>query len=366
MNRKIIGWIAGGIVLVGIVAVSLIMLSFEEGNGDVIMIGAILPMTGEVGFLGQGNRESLLLYAEQNPDVKFIFEDSKGTPKDGLNAANKLIAQNVRYFITSLSYIVNTIQPALDEKQVLNITLSMDPRAERQSKYCMRLYVTMYQEMDALAQLAREQGVKQIAVLYNNAESLNNAVENYLKSLLDQAGIALYTESYNFGTKDFRNIIAKISDQKPEMVRILDFGDKLQVILNQISESGGFPDTIIVSGLETLMIDYNQVPPDIVSRYRFTLPRFLFNSDNAVVREYNRKYGKKPSFDAVFSYDIAQLLVPEIRKNGYANVDQVIESIIDRKQFAGAAAVYSIDEYGGVGPRIEWARIKEGQIVFVE
>jgi branched-chain amino acid transport system substrate-binding protein len=331
-----------------------------------IRIGAILPLTGEVGYLGVADRNALQLFAEQNQDVEFIYEDSKGTPKDGLSSVNKLASQGVKYYITSLSYIVNTVQPVLDREKSLNFTLNMDPRSEERSPYTMRLYVTFYDEMDKLVELAQRNNAKRVAVLYVNVESMNNAVENYLRGRLKQLNIELETETYEFGAKDFRQPLLKLSANSPDVLRILDYGDKLGIILKQLSESGRFRNAAIVSGLETLVTDYKQFPVDVINRYQFTSPKFLLDESNPVVQAYAQRYGSAPNFDAMFAFDIAKVMVPAIRKHGYNNVDQVVKEITDMKTFTGAAAEYSINVHGGISPKIYWAKIQDGNIRFSE
>jgi branched-chain amino acid transport system substrate-binding protein len=351
------------IILAVIVAGIAIYFAQKPKEPETIKIGAILPLTGELSFFGEGDRNALLIFQEQNPDVKLIFEDSKGTPKDGLNAANKLVAQGIKYYITSLSYIVNTIQPVFNKYRYLNLTLNMDPRSEMESKYCMRLYVTFYDEMDKLIELANKLKVKRVAVLYVNVESMHNAVENYLRKRLSEMDVELYSETYDIGTRDFKDLLLKLDKYKPQILRILDFGDKLNIILKQIYEGKLFLNSILLSGVETLLSDYKQFPSAITKKFFFTIPDLLIDEKNPFVQLYSKKYGKSPSYDAVFAYDIAQLLVPFIRKYGYNNVDKVIQEIIRMKEFVGAAAKYQINEYGGISPTISWAKIEDGNII---
>ena len=376
MNRSITTLlIASLIVLIGMITLSgctqdkqkeTAQTQKEPQKPEVIRIGAVLPMTGELSFFGEEERKALELFEKSNLDVEFLFEDSKGTPKDGLSAANKLAAQGIKYYISSLSFIVNTIQPVFDREKAANFTLNMDPRSEEKSQYMLRLYVTFYDEMDKLIELAKEKEAKRIAVLYVNVETMHNAVENYLRSQLQPLNIELYAEAYDIGNKDFRPLVLKISDKNLDILRILDFGDKLGVVLKQIGESKSLADVTLVSGIETLLSNYSEFPPELMSRFVFTIPKFLLDESNPVVQQYTSKYGSPPSFDALFAYDVASLLVPAIRKHGYENVDEVIEAITSMKEYTGSAAEYTINEKGGVSPNTYWAKIESGKVKFLE
>lgn len=332
-----------------------------------IRIGAIVPLTGDLSFFGEGDRRALRLYAEQHPEVTFIFEDSEASPKEGLSAARKLSAQGINYYITSLSYVVNTVQPVLDKEEALNFTLNMDPSSEENSKYVLRLYVSFHNEMDKLISLAQERGVERVAVLYANVETMNRAVEEYLRPRLEEAGIQLRTETFEVGNKNFRQQLLKLagdSGQRPGLLRILDFGNNLGTILRGAQESGLYENTTYISGIETLLSDYKQFPPEITDKFMFTAPKLLLREDNEIVQKYTDRYGSPPSFDAMFAYDIASLLVPKIKEHGYENVDAVIESITSMEEYTGVAARYYIENDGGISPRIHWATIENGNIEF--
>jgi branched-chain amino acid transport system substrate-binding protein len=353
------------LILISTIAALALIVANIGNRHPSITIGAILPMTGNLSFFGQGNRNALTLFQNINPDTRFEFYDSKGLPKEGLTAARSFSSRRIRYAITSLSYIVNTIQPVFDDAKIANFTLSMDNRAEKKSFYCLRLYPTMQQEMDKLSKIVSERNYKRVLVFYNNVESLSYAVNTYLKSKLPQDAIIL-SVPYSDSTLDFRDLILKHQSDEPDIIRILDFGNRISTILQQIQETKSFDQTPIVSGVETLLTDYTKFPKDILARYIFTAPRVFLDPENPVVSAYKEKFKANPLFDALLSYDIANLVVPEIRKYGYDNVDKVIQSIIDKKRFSGAAANYAIDSNGGISPELYWAKIINNKIIFAD
>ena len=363
-GRKLLITVVALLLIIFVIMVVYLAQRETMGRKAGIQIGAVLPLTGELSFFGQGDRKALQLFASQNPGVEFIFEDSKGTAKDGLNATTKLLSADIKYFITSISYIVNTVQPALDRRKALNFTLNMDPRSEEKSRYCLRLYVTFYDEMDKFISLVREKGFKRTGVLYVNVESMRNAIENYLRPKLKAMDVELSTESYEIGTKDFRQLLLKLDSTRPEIIRIMDFGDKLNVILKQIDEAKLFPNAPIVSGIETLLSDITIYPHNIADRFLFTSPKFLLDDRNGVVQAYKELYKENPSYDAMFAYDIANILTPLIRKHGYDNAEKVIDEIEKMGSFTGVAAEYTVNSSGGVSPKIYWAIIKDSKIVF--
>ena len=256
--------------------------NIENSNKPKILIAAILPMTGNLSFLGVGNRNALAMYQKNNPDISFRFFDSKGLAGPALSAATTIADQDILYSITSLSYIVNAIQPVFDNAKIANFALSMDTKGERKSFYSLRLYSSFDQEMDKLNEIVRKKGFRKVLVYYNNVDTMKNAVEVYLRKVLPSS-VTLITAPYSSEDNDLRNVLLSHSQESPDLIRILDFGDKLMPILNQISELKLYENVPIVSGVETMLIDYGKIPFSIKKRFRFTTPKFLIDPHNTVV-----------------------------------------------------------------------------------
>ena len=90
---------------------------------ETFKIGAVLPLTGNVGFIGEGFRNAMLLAKEQLGDTKYnyeiIFEDDQHDPKLTAGAANKFISIDKVDAIVSLG---DSTAPAVSP--LATITLS--------------------------------------------------------------------------------------------------------------------------------------------------------------------------------------------------------------------------------------------------
>lgn len=353
-----------GFAILAVVVLALITL-VPRGRGDRIRIGAILPMTGDLAFLGEGDQRALQIFQDRNTDVAIQIEDSKGTTRDGLTAANHLLSEGVQYFLTSLSYVVSGIQPALDERGAVNMTLSMDEAGEQQSEYCLRLYVSFLDEMHLLADLASQERATTVAVLYTDAPGPRYAVDEYLRRILQEHGITLITESFPFGTADFRPMLQRLNAANPRVVRVLDIGTNLPIILAQASELQAFQGaSAIASGIETLFIQPTDIPAAFSDRFQFSAPPEVY-SDNWFVREFSSRFHERPTYDAMFAYDAAALLVNAIRQNTGASPLDISHAIAALGTYTGVAATYRINDHGGVSPHIEWARFQGEGVRFL-
>lgn len=65
-----------------------------DATGDALKIGAILPLTGDLAYVGQEMQRGmgLALQEADNPNIKIIYEDDLTFDiKSSVNAANKLV-----------------------------------------------------------------------------------------------------------------------------------------------------------------------------------------------------------------------------------------------------------------------------------
>src|SRR3989344_5944536 len=67
-----------------------------------LLVGAILPLTGPSAIWGESVRNGMELALENHPEIKVVFEDSKGTAVDGISAYRALETKKPDVFVSSL------------------------------------------------------------------------------------------------------------------------------------------------------------------------------------------------------------------------------------------------------------------------
>lgn len=91
-------WIGIGLVVVVALAIWLVLIQTKREPGE-IKIGAVLPLTGNNAVDGEAAKQAIDLALEEKAkdlkqkglNVKVVYEDDKMDPKEGVNAAKKLI-----------------------------------------------------------------------------------------------------------------------------------------------------------------------------------------------------------------------------------------------------------------------------------
>ena len=122
-------------LLVGLIAIAIFVIGYfvwKSSNNpvskdkEIIKIGAILPLTGDLATYGQSGQEGMEIaldeFNKEFPNkVKLVLEDDKGTVKDGISAINKLITNDkVQIIMGSMSSGVTLgIAPIVEKNKVV-------------------------------------------------------------------------------------------------------------------------------------------------------------------------------------------------------------------------------------------------------
>ncbi|MCK4386562.1 MAG: ABC transporter substrate-binding protein [Candidatus Pacebacteria bacterium] len=307
--KTILGLIVAVLAVWGIYSIS--QKPSEPTEGEVIKIGAILPLTGKIALTGEQIQSGMELAVEdinakyENKKISILYEDSKLDPKAGVSAVNKLInIEHVKYIHTVATSVILAVQPITEKNSVVMTAASLSPTILKDTSYTLRMMYNLNQATEKLADFINLHQYKKIAVLYQN----NDACEDQV-SQLENAGISfLKKEKFNIDEKDFRTLLLKIKSTNPEITMMFGYGSIFPIIFKQMNELR-MEDMNVLGGL-----DFLEVPPDTLSLYKnvkFIVPAFNLNQSNKsrnFTERYKQKFGKNPNHQAAYAYDTVNLL----------------------------------------------------------
>lgn len=316
------------LMLVVFVSLSLLLIpgckNKKAKEPETIKIGAILPLTGYLAYLGQEEKNVLLLAqktinsSSESIKLEILFEDSKTTAKDGINAYQKLRQNNLSGVITSLTIVSEAILPLAKKDKTIQFTLSVHPDIAKDSQWAIRAYYGLEHEMKLMAAYLGSIGVKKVAALYINTPEDNVAINNYFKNYLKEQNIDLIgQETYDFTSKSVNNLLLKLKDLNPDFIMTIDFGYMYPTILKEAQDLG--IRNKILGGLG--MMTAPSMPVDLTEGLIFTSASFIFEKSPEYlnfVKTYESEYGIKPTFDGIYTYDIIRMLFENLKndKNG--------------------------------------------------
>ncbi|UCC94483.1 MAG: ABC transporter substrate-binding protein, partial [Candidatus Omnitrophota bacterium] len=182
-----------------------------------IRIGAILALTGDLGFVGEGMRNALEMakdnaLIEYGKKVEFVIQDDKScSPTENITIMNQFAnVYKLRSVIGSTcSHSMLAITPVADNNKVLLISPSATiPEIRDEGEYIFRTCPADDLRAKVLAEYIYDKIGKRVALLYENADA-PIAFNEMFKEIYENLGGEIVAEEINErGATDLRTQIS--------------------------------------------------------------------------------------------------------------------------------------------------------------
>lgn len=335
-------------------------------------IGVILPLTGNLAIFGEGEKNAIdLALADLKEDwgekqassLQVIYEDSMGNPKNAITAANKLLhVDDVDALITTFSSVSHAVAPLTKKSETIQIILAMDPVITRANKYAFRIYPNMWQEAELISQYVKEIGPKKVAILSIHISSYEMEINKLLKPNLAKLDSELVSwETFEFTDRDVRSQLIKIMNAKPELLILFAYPHQNPMIFKALNELN-ILGKIDLLGNMSFGFDL-QIPDTLLEGVVFIAPSFVVRKEagtNLFAKNYKKRYGKTPTFDAAFTYDSFRLLVETAKQTGF-DKRKVVEALLGTKDYQGITGSVKMLADGDARVAMELGIIKRGE-----
>jgi branched-chain amino acid transport system substrate-binding protein len=316
-----------------------------------ILVGAVLPLTGGLAFLGSGERIAMgLAVADVNarpggPRLDIAFEDSKSTSRDGVTAAQKLLAAKPAAMVTSLTIVSLAANPILADAGVAQLALSVHPQITASAANLFRPYYGFETEMRAIADFVGKSGAKRVAALWINVPESQVAIDNYLTpALRAPGGDVVASLPFGFDTRDFKPLMAAIAAKRPDALVVIDFGNMVASIV----------EAARLQGIQNIIgsVGFVVTTPDgikAVTGLPFAVPAFLLE-ENASFNAFRDRFkaasgGLDPNFDAVAAYDAVMLIAAGVQKvAGPVDAKSLLAALSTVREFNGIAGPLKMND----------------------
>lgn len=340
-----------------IIVVPVILIISDNSREDVLKIGFIGPLSGDVADWGMSYKNGLEMALDEinknKTKMTAVYEDGRCSGKDALPAARKLIdIDKVDVIFVSCSSETFSIAPLTEEKNILLFTSSTHKDAPSLGDYVFRFAYSDAETAKAAAEAIFKKH-KNIGILYeqtNYAEGLKNEFSRIFRNM----GGNVIEENFAQGSRDTRSQIIKLMSYDIDAI-VLD-PDSISTGINALVQLrelefnkdvygnffGGNPEVLKIPESEGLV--FFGVPPELKNGTR----------QSSFINEYEKRYGKKPYFESVSAaaYD-AMYILKAIEEKGFS-ADEAVNYLLKNK-FSGVLGNFSFDKNGeiiGISPSL--------------
>ncbi|MCH8011999.1 MAG: penicillin-binding protein activator [Candidatus Marinimicrobia bacterium] len=353
-------------MIVGIFLIAIVVLGYfvlmpkqSENEKEVIKIGAILPLSGDVAVYGKslqnGMNLALEVFREENPeykDILIIYEDSKAEPKLAVSAFQKLSSiDNCKIILGgfSSSEVLSMAPIAEKNKVVLISPTASSPSITSAGDYIFRTTPSDNFDGEIMAKFAYyELSLKDVALLYVNNDYGLGISKVFMNKFENYGGKIAIQKSFESDTKDFKTILISIKEKNPDGLYIIATSE-LGNLLKQKTELGLTTKTFTVGLVENHKVV--EVAGKGADSVFYSYPSFQVNSSNNVVKEfvsdYKNKYGNNPDVLGAYGYDLVGITLMALKDNSESSekIKTALYNIID---YQGVTGKTSFDKNGDV------------------
>ena len=365
MKKNIL--IVSVIVLVLIVGGSIFWKATPpEPDLGVIKIGAVLPLSGPIAFMGEGTLNGLLLAEDHaNADkwgklpfrIKIIAEDGCGVPKTSIGAYQKLVATDgCKIIATILSGVSMTLKPFAEEDGVLLFANATHPELTRQGQMTLRHSMSAQQEASIIVQsLALNVPEPKAAIVVQN-DDYGEAFADALETDIEKKGVKIAASiKYEKQDPHIRTIAQQVISTKPSAVVLVGVGKNLGLLVRRLREYG-FQGEIFAS------IGFVLVPGAVEAAGEFAKginhTEIVFDTTSAAYialsNDYKQRFGRQPGAESLIAYNTVRLLSEAMREAGVEPLS-VANYIRAMSSFKGTGEQMTIKENGDILPELQIA-----------
>lgn len=315
-------WIGIGLAIIVLVGVGVFVGRGKVGKKEpeVIKIGAILPLTGDVAILGEEVKKGMEIAEEEAKNeginIRIIYEDDQSlSPVAAVNAANKLIQQDkIKVGLTMLVEESRPIAPIFNRAKVPLIVLWDSNRFIKEAgEYIFSNGFSTEKAGEIMGKFAYfNLKLRKVAIVKHVdpwAEIISESFENAFR---EAGGTVVYKETFQPTETDYRTSIAKIKKMKVDGIYFALIPPNSALFLKQVRELN-LPVTLLTG--DALIQDVIDAAGEAAEGVYFTNIFTEPKKASMLTEKYEKKYGKSPIDVTLvsFGYDGIMLVIKAIR-----------------------------------------------------
>lgn len=336
---------------------------FSQRNGvnrrdNIVRIGAVLPITGDMAFLGETGKNGLTLAQEyinqkkllKGKVIEFVFGDGMGIPKNSINALNYLIEmEKINIIFSIVSAVDVTFIPIQQEKQFLFVSHATHPALSNVNPLFFRHSPTVLQEAEILQKYIGKDSLS--TVLLSMSDDYGIAFSKIVQENAFISSENIIT--FNTNERDYKTLCLKAIKDKPSKVLLCGNGKDQHKIVTILRELN-YKDEIIT----TLGFKVGGAYEVVKDKIDFTYVNFketgIDEQYAEVLTKYKDKFGKDMTLNEMIFFNTALLLVDAINNvEDKDNVREIASNISKIKLFNGLGETISISRSNDILPELE-------------
>jgi branched-chain amino acid transport system substrate-binding protein len=360
-------------VITGVIV--LIILALASSNryrsGDdpsrVLIVGALLPLTGANASYGELARQGIelaldSLHPEDRKLITVVYEDTQFQSAPAINAYEKLKSQGVKVFLTLGSQVATTIGPRAVRDGNLDYELTaVSPGFSDRSPLTCRATLTADVSSKVLVNYLLTNGYRNVAT-FTTRDEQGASVDSYLSQYLREGGGTLIQEEkYGLDETDFKTHLSKIKASGADALVLIAPGQHAERVLRQLKELGL---RLPVFSNNFTVKNQNLKDLTLAEGIIFTDYGYDDRADTALNSQFLQKYNSAPAITAVNAYDAIMILTAASKES--RDPEHIARFITRLSNYHAAAGNLSFNNDCEATQRVALLRVEGGEFTKVQ
>lgn len=342
----------------------------QADTKPVVKIGATLPLSGDLSYVGNGAQNALTMLLEkwQKVDTKYtyqlVFEDDMAKSQQAAINTRKFIDVNKANAIISIFGIVDRVVDDIANQNKI-ISLSCSYGKDNVPQYGFN---TSPQNEEIYASVVKElkkNGAKNVALLGSNA-AVSNVLLGYAAEHFPYDGIeVVFDERYNVGETDFRLSIQKMEQKTPDYYVLFGVEPMNSIFVRQYYEITGKNNITSLGNFPSISLKVFPPINGIWSAY-------LIGNNEVFEDEYFEKYQSWVEACSANLYDGLDMIIKAFETTeprqgeSIPNNADVLQTVKDFGIWNGAVGKASVERTGIMHMEVPVRVYKDGKWIKIE
>lgn len=342
----------------------------QQDNGKpIIKIGATLPLTGNLAYIGEGAKNALdmLLEKWQTKDTKYqykiVYENDMLKPQQAAINTHKLIDMDKAKVVVSVFGVVDRpVDEIANQNKV--ISLSCSHGKDVFPEYGLNVGSQNKEVYAATIKQLKKMKVKKVALVGSNS-AVSNVLLDYAAAQLPKDGIEVVAnDKYAIGEKDYRLSIQKIEQKNPDYYLVFGIEPMNTIFTRQYHEVTGKNNLLSLGAFANISLKVFPPIEGLLSVYMYSSEDFE--------KEYFDKHHARVETCSAHLYDGLDMIIKAFENTAPKQSEiipdnaDILKTVKSYKTWKGAAGAMQIEPNGIIRPSVDMRVYHDGKWVKVE
>jgi branched-chain amino acid transport system substrate-binding protein len=310
------GGAVAALALALVVALGLAAGCQAHPGSQTVKVAMNLPITGPFGIYGQTIRDGATMAVDElkaggSPvELRLDIQDNTGSPADAVTVFQKQSAGQVDIYSSAVKPQTMAIFDRVLAKGYPYFVWIFDAFITRSHPTVLRTWVNYKYEPDKYFAYISYRRAKRVAIACVNFPHTVEEFEKIVIPRLRQMGVAADIEIYEFDTKQYRDIIAKLAAAKPDLFILNGFQENLVGLVRALWAYRLVGDGNVV-GTYDLLDAAGILGKDELEGLRVIAPSFNITPSPGSLAwkaRFAAKYNRPPLYTDAYSYDMISII----------------------------------------------------------